>query len=451
MQRAKVTMDLLKWVNELLNFDYNQITDLNNGVALVQIFHVLHPESVNMSRTYIEADSIHQKAQNFKILQQTLQKLQIDKEFVLANVIEKRRQDLFHLAQWTRQYFIDKMRERGETEASLGYNATEERSKATVSRKNVRSKKHAFDNDSDASSANTFGSSCISGRSSSTNYTSSYNRNRAARNYQPPGMTGFPRPPVPVARCGEKVFDGTKPIRVEPAPSSTPSEKPIPTAPPPSRTVVISNVKPLLSVDSNQTGISYYQTLIAVSALSLISYTAVRAPILIVVNGMHYSPTASEVDKESPHRTREKGEGIKNGKSLNVRLPFRLRRKMNLGVRKRSTLAPQDIVPSKGLLPIVFNFLDPTTWSNEVCKVPVDRWEAELCLHNFLDPPAFSPSVTNFRNLQSVPATPATNPTPSADHISLFPRFPLTGNESVPNVCKHRYSFVVSLFSPLII
>eukprot|EP00659_Diplonema_papillatum_P012378 gene12378-19145_t len=185
MQRAKITGELVGWVNELLSFEYKNLSDLSNGVAVVQVFHSLYPCCGGLSRVNLQPETRNHHEQNFKILQQQLQKAEVDKEFVLANVIEPKKQDLFHLMIWVRKHYEEQLAKRGVDK--LDYDAVGERAKAfrKAMRVNCLDKSRfcseTTSESGSLSSSMTRGSSCISGRSTSTYYTASYNRKRAAK------------------------------------------------------------------------------------------------------------------------------------------------------------------------------------------------------------------------------------------------------------------------------
>eukprot|EP01059_Diplonema_ambulator_P037324 TRINITY_DN9825_c0_g1_i1.p1 TRINITY_DN9825_c0_g1~~TRINITY_DN9825_c0_g1_i1.p1 ORF type:complete len:426 (+),score=135.55 TRINITY_DN9825_c0_g1_i1:170-1447(+) len=392
MQRLKKTQELVGWVNDLLGFDYSGVDELVDGVALVQVFHALYPSAVQLARVNLTAESPHQFEHNFKILQQVFAKVNIDKEFVLSNVLEKKKQELYHLVTWVHGHYLEVMQSRGL--ANLDYDASGERVKAAAQKK---SRGRTADDTSDASgsvaSSNTFGSSCVSGKSSSTNYTSSYNKQRAAK-------YGFSK------RALKKEFPVPIPSTPDtPLASTTTSFVSVPSMPEPPAPETISEAEAC--------------EVLYAGCLALLATTAVKAPVIMV-----YS-MGTEGQMKPCHRKRKQ--------QHTTRTP-RKPPSVKLHPTRRNNMTQADYVTSKGLIPIGFNFLDPTTWSGgSVCKkLVVSAWTQGVHgqgAYDSLDqlnvPPTVSPSVFHVNNFS--PHTPATT-THSVSNInasSLFPSFPL--------------------------
>eukprot|EP01064_Diplonema_japonicum_P000032 TRINITY_DN10001_c2_g1_i1.p1 TRINITY_DN10001_c2_g1~~TRINITY_DN10001_c2_g1_i1.p1 ORF type:complete len:433 (+),score=99.97 TRINITY_DN10001_c2_g1_i1:45-1343(+) len=399
MQRQKKTQELVGWVNDLLGLSYTDVNDMHDGIAMVQVFHALYPSAVSLARVNLAAESPNQFEHNFKILQQIFSKVNIDKEFVLSDVIAKKKQELYHLVSWVHKHYADVLKTRGVN--SVDYDADGERKKA----KRCAFKRHRGDDASDASgsvtSSNTFNSSCISGRSSSTNYTSSYNKQRVAK-YSSFGtkkefLTKKELPPPVPSTPDTPLATSTSSAAVSISSASPPTANLVPE--------VSEPVPPVL--------VAFPENILVAGCLTLLVTTAVKAPVFMV-----YS-----MSQRPCHRRR------KQTKKTKMQAPPTAK----LHPTKRQVMTQADYVPAKGLIPIGFNFLDPTTWSGgSVCKkLAVTKWEAGVnggkydSLDQLIVPPSVSPSVFNMNTFNS-PYTPATTAQSlNTNATSLFPSFPL--------------------------
>eukprot|EP00755_Sulcionema_specki_P031787 Sspe_Gene.97351::Locus_70960_Transcript_2_2_Confidence_0.667_Length_1366::g.97351::m.97351/K10436/MAPRE; microtubule-associated protein, RP/EB family len=170
MQRVKQTNDLLVWVGTILETpEIPSLDRLRSGAELVQIFHMLYP-TFSLARVNFQAETKQHYEQNFKILQQVFHRNGVVKEFDIANILDHRKTDMFYFLTWTRVHFMDRV-----SRIPVGYNPRLEREHAIEVRRARLSRRIE-----DSSASESAGSlSSVSGRSSSTNYLSSYNRRRA--------------------------------------------------------------------------------------------------------------------------------------------------------------------------------------------------------------------------------------------------------------------------------
>lgn len=71
--------DMLAWVNDCLQSNFNKIEELCTGAAYCQFMDMLFPSSVPMKRIKFKTNLEHEYIQNFKILQAAFKKMSVDK------------------------------------------------------------------------------------------------------------------------------------------------------------------------------------------------------------------------------------------------------------------------------------------------------------------------------------------------------------------------------------
>lgn len=71
--------DMLAWVNDCLQSNFSKIEELCTGAAYCQFMDMLFPGSVPMRRIKFKTNLEHEYIQNFKILQASFKKMNVDK------------------------------------------------------------------------------------------------------------------------------------------------------------------------------------------------------------------------------------------------------------------------------------------------------------------------------------------------------------------------------------
>jgi len=97
--------DMLLWVNDCLNSQFNKIEELCTGAAYCQYMDMLFPGSVPMKRVKFRTNLEHEYIQNFKILQGAFKKMNVDKIIPIDKLIKGRFQDNFEFLQWFKKFF----------------------------------------------------------------------------------------------------------------------------------------------------------------------------------------------------------------------------------------------------------------------------------------------------------------------------------------------------------
>ncbi|CAG9857395.1 unnamed protein product [Phyllotreta striolata] len=96
--------DMLAWVNECLQSQFTKIEELCTGAAYCQFMDMLFPGSVQLKRVKFRTNLEHEYIQNFKILQASFKKMQVDKIVAVDKLIKGRFQDNFEFLQWFKKF-----------------------------------------------------------------------------------------------------------------------------------------------------------------------------------------------------------------------------------------------------------------------------------------------------------------------------------------------------------
>lgn len=97
--------DMLSWVNDCLQAQFTKIEELCTGAAYCQFMDMLFPGSVQIKRVKFRTNLEHEYIQNFKILQASFKKMNVDKIIPIDKLIKGRFQDNFEFLQWFKKFF----------------------------------------------------------------------------------------------------------------------------------------------------------------------------------------------------------------------------------------------------------------------------------------------------------------------------------------------------------
>lgn len=97
--------DMLSWVNECLQSSFGKIEELCTGAAYCQFMDMLFPGSVQLKRVKFRTNLEHEYIQNFKILQASFKKMNVDKIVSIDKLVKGRFQDNFEFLQWFKKFF----------------------------------------------------------------------------------------------------------------------------------------------------------------------------------------------------------------------------------------------------------------------------------------------------------------------------------------------------------
>ena len=97
--------ELLNWLNDLLQTNLSKIEQLGTGAIYCQLIDVLYPKQLPLGKVNWKAKFDYEYVSNFKILQQTFNKLGILKHIEVERLIKCKYQDNLEFLQWFRKLF----------------------------------------------------------------------------------------------------------------------------------------------------------------------------------------------------------------------------------------------------------------------------------------------------------------------------------------------------------
>lgn len=97
--------DMLNWVNDCLQSNFQKIEDLANGAAYCQFMHILFPSSVQMKKVKFSTRLEHEYVANWKILQAAMKSVGVDKLIPVEKLMKGKFQDNFEFIQWFKKFF----------------------------------------------------------------------------------------------------------------------------------------------------------------------------------------------------------------------------------------------------------------------------------------------------------------------------------------------------------
>lgn len=96
--------ELVQWLNSLLQLNITKVEQCGTGAALCQVFDSIYMD-VPMSRVKFNVNGEWAYVQNFKILQNTFTKHQIDKPIPVEALVKCKMQDNLEFLQWTKKFW----------------------------------------------------------------------------------------------------------------------------------------------------------------------------------------------------------------------------------------------------------------------------------------------------------------------------------------------------------
>jgi len=97
--------DMLAWVNDCLQTKYSKIEELASGGAFCQFMDMLFPGSVQIKKVKFNTKLEHEYINNFKVLQASFKKMNVDKIVPVDRLVKGRFQDNFEFLQWFKKFF----------------------------------------------------------------------------------------------------------------------------------------------------------------------------------------------------------------------------------------------------------------------------------------------------------------------------------------------------------
>ncbi|ORY06342.1 hypothetical protein K493DRAFT_327990 [Basidiobolus meristosporus CBS 931.73] len=96
-------IELLAWVNELLQLSFTKIEQLGTGAAYCQIIDSIYGD-VQMNKVKFSANQEYEYIQNFKILQVAFNKHKIEKEIPIDKLVKCKFQNNLEFLQWLKHF-----------------------------------------------------------------------------------------------------------------------------------------------------------------------------------------------------------------------------------------------------------------------------------------------------------------------------------------------------------
>jgi len=97
--------DLLEWINQSLDLNMRKIEGLASGSAYCQFMEMMFPGSVPLRKVKFKTSLEHEYIQNFKVLQNSFNKMGCDKTIPVERLVKAKFQDNFEFCQWFKKFF----------------------------------------------------------------------------------------------------------------------------------------------------------------------------------------------------------------------------------------------------------------------------------------------------------------------------------------------------------
>eukprot|EP00092_Neocalanus_flemingeri_P007815 GFUD01008436.1.p1 GENE.GFUD01008436.1~~GFUD01008436.1.p1 ORF type:complete len:278 (-),score=91.97 GFUD01008436.1:405-1238(-) len=97
--------DMLAWVNDCIQTKFAKIEELCSGAAYCQFMDMLFPGSVQVKKIKFNTKLEHEYLTNFKVLQASFKKMNVDKIVPVDRLVKGRFQDNFEFLQWFKKFF----------------------------------------------------------------------------------------------------------------------------------------------------------------------------------------------------------------------------------------------------------------------------------------------------------------------------------------------------------
>merc|ERR1712241_1149125 len=97
--------EMLAWVNTNLQSQIGKVEELGTGAAYCQMMDMLFPGLVPIKRVKFECKLEHESINNFKLLQASFKKMNVDQTVDVDKLIKQKFQDNFEFLQWFKKFF----------------------------------------------------------------------------------------------------------------------------------------------------------------------------------------------------------------------------------------------------------------------------------------------------------------------------------------------------------
>lgn len=97
--------EILEWVNSSLDLNLSKVEQTASGAVACQLLDRLYPGKIPMSKVNWDAKADYEYVNNYKILQNSFQKLKIDKHIEVERLIRAKYQDNLEFMQWFKRFY----------------------------------------------------------------------------------------------------------------------------------------------------------------------------------------------------------------------------------------------------------------------------------------------------------------------------------------------------------
>ncbi|KAM9845137.1 microtubule-associated protein RP/EB family member 2 isoform 2-T2 [Aulostomus maculatus] len=97
--------DITAWVNDILCLNYTKVEQLSSGAAYCQFMDLLFPGCINLKKVKFQAKLEHEYIHNFKLLQASFKRMNVDKIIPVEKLVKGRFQDNLDFIQWFKKFF----------------------------------------------------------------------------------------------------------------------------------------------------------------------------------------------------------------------------------------------------------------------------------------------------------------------------------------------------------
>ncbi|XP_075877688.1 microtubule-associated protein RP/EB family member 2 isoform X1 [Nelusetta ayraudi] len=97
--------DITAWVNDILCLNYTKVEQLSSGAAYCQFMDLLFPGCIGLKKVKFQAKLEHEYIHNFKVLQASFKRMNVDKIIPVEKLVKGRFQDNLDFIQWFKKFF----------------------------------------------------------------------------------------------------------------------------------------------------------------------------------------------------------------------------------------------------------------------------------------------------------------------------------------------------------
>ncbi|XP_068197568.1 microtubule-associated protein RP/EB family member 2 isoform X2 [Antennarius striatus] len=97
--------DITAWVNDIVSLNYTKVEQLSSGAAYCQFMDLLFPGCISLKKVKFQAKLEHEYIHNFKLLQASFKRMNVDKIIPVEKLVKGRFQDNLDFIQWFKKFF----------------------------------------------------------------------------------------------------------------------------------------------------------------------------------------------------------------------------------------------------------------------------------------------------------------------------------------------------------